>query len=29
MLLFNNAHQELIKITLAVKVYADDDIERS
>lgn len=29
MLLFNNAHQELIKITLAVKVYADGDIERS
>ena len=27
--LFNNAHQELIKITLAVKVYADGDIERS
>lgn len=29
MLLFNNAHEESIKITLAVKVYADDDIERS
>lgn len=29
MLLFNNTHQELIKITLAVKVYADGDIERS
>lgn len=29
MLLFNNAHEESIKITLAVKVYADGDIERS
>lgn len=29
MLLFNNTHQELIKITLTVKVYADGDIERS
>lgn len=29
MLLFNNAHKESIKITLAVKVYADGNIERS
>lgn len=29
MLLFNNAHKESIKITLAVKVYAGGDIERS
>lgn len=29
MLLFNNAHEESIKITLAVKVYADGNIERS
>lgn len=29
MLLFNNAHKESVKITLAVKVYADGDIERS
>lgn len=29
MLLFNNAHEESIKITLAVKVYADGDVERS
>lgn len=29
MLLFNNAHEESIEITLAVKVYADGDIERS
>lgn len=28
MLLFNNAHEESIKITLAVKVYADGDVER-
>lgn len=27
--LFNNAHKESVKITLAVKVYADGDIERS
>lgn len=29
MLLFNNAREESIKITLAVKVYADGNIERS
>lgn len=29
MLLFNNADKEVVKITLAVKVYADGDIERS
>ena len=29
MLLFNNAHKESVMITLAVKVYADGDIERS
>lgn len=29
MLLFNNANKEIVKITLAVKVYADGDIERS
>lgn len=29
MLLYNNAHKESVKITLAVKVYADGDIERS
>ena len=29
MLLFNNACEESIKITLAVKVYADGNIERS
>lgn len=29
MLLFNNAHKESVKITLAVKVYADGNIERS
>lgn len=29
MLLYNNAHKESVKITLAVKVYADGDISRS
>lgn len=29
MMLFNNAHEESVKITLAVKVYADGDVERS
>ena len=29
MLLFNNADKEVVKIALAVKVYADGDIERS
>ena len=29
MLLFNNAHKESVKITLAVKVYADGDVSRS
>lgn len=29
MLLFNSADKEFIKITLAVKVYADGDISRS
>lgn len=29
MLLYNNAHKESVKITLAVKVYADGNIERS
>lgn len=28
MLLYNNAHKESVKITLAVKVYADGDISR-
>lgn len=29
MLLYNNAHKESVKITLAVKVYADGDVSRS
>lgn len=29
MLLYNNVHKESVKITLAVKVYADGDISRS
>ena len=29
MLLYNNAHKESVKITLAVKIYADGDISRS
>lgn len=29
MLLYNDAHKESVKITLAVKVYADGDISRS
>jgi hypothetical protein len=29
MLLFNNVHKESVKITLAVKVYADGDVSRS
>lgn len=29
MLLYNNAHKEFVKITLAVKVYADGDVSRS
>lgn len=29
MLLYNNAHKESVKITFAVKVYADGDVSRS